>query len=74
MKIVQISEYLNNDWEKRTEPPFNQPLTCKRVYVDLDEDKPLLNLTSEGSKTWRVGPFEGVKEASEWTMEHKDLW
>jgi hypothetical protein len=74
MKITQINEYLNNDWKKRAKSPFNQPLTCKRVYVDLDEDKPLLNLTSKGSKTWRVGPFEGIKEASEWTMEHKELW
>ena len=74
MKVVQISEYLNHDWEKRTEPPFNQPLTCMRVYVDLDEDKPILDLTSKGSKTWRVGPFEGIKEASDWTMEHKELW
>ena len=70
MKIVALNEYLNPKWEEDDE----YPSICKRIYVDLDEDKPLLNLTSEGSKTWRVGPFEGVKEASEWTMEHKELW
>ena len=70
MKIVALNEYLNPKWEEDGE----YPSICKRIYVDLDEDKPLLNLTSEGSKTWRVGPFEGVKEASEWTMEHKELW
>ena len=70
MKIVALNEYLNPKWEEDSE----YPSICKRIYVDLDEDKPLLNLTSEGSKTWRVGPFEGVKEASEWTMEHKELW
>ena len=70
MKVIQISEYLNDDWDAMGE----QPLTCDRIYVDLEEDKPILNLTSKGSKTWRVGPFEGVKEADEWIMEHKELW
>ena len=70
MKIVALNEYLNPKWEEDGE----YPSTCKRIYVDLDEDKPILNLTSKGSKTWRVGPFAGVKEASEWTMEHKELW
>ena len=73
MKVVQISEYLNNDWEKRTEPPFNQPLTCIRIYVDLDEDKPILDLTSKGSKTWRMGPFEGVKEAHDWIAQQQTI-
>ena len=71
MKVVQISEYLNNDWSKRTDPPFNQPLTCKRAYVDLDEDEPVLDLTSKGSKTWRIGPFKGVREAQEWVEQRR---
>ena len=71
MKVVQISEYLNHDWEKRTDSTFKQPLTCKRVYVDLDEDKPILDLTSKGSKTWRVGPFEGISEAYDWIREQQ---
>ena len=70
MKIVQINEYLNPKWEEAGE----YPSTCKRIYVDLDEGKPVLDLTSKGSKTWRVGPFTGIKEASEWTLEHKELW